>query len=180
MIYAVYSIMLIMSGRMVRAVSSFEHVLYPDAVDIAVLLGEEEGTETFDGVVLEASTELVSVHHEEGAKALFFVFVEFSFVVFPIVGVGEVEVIVIGVFAGVVGVFVVEYAKTVEGVAFPATGVAELSVWVVEDAVAVELVVGVELALVACAVVEEVFAVGLVVEDVGGEGVGEGGLAHCG
>jgi hypothetical protein len=63
----------------------------------------------------------------------------------------------------------------VERVSLPTARVAQLATGVVEHAVAIELVVGVELALVSSAIAEGVLSVGLAVEIVSVEGCGRVG-----
>lgn len=61
-----------------------ENVVDPNAVNVFLLLSDEESPKAFNTIVFEATTELIAISHVESSKTLFMVHVELSFIVLPI------------------------------------------------------------------------------------------------
>ena len=104
--------------------SSFQHVLYPNSVNVAVFTSQIECAKALYRVILEATAKFIAVHHEQRAEALFFILVKFALVVFPIIFIAEVEVVVIRVFTSVSGALVIKDSESMKGIALPTAGIA--------------------------------------------------------
>lgn len=133
-----------------------ELVLLPNPIDVALLPRQEERPEPFDRVALETPAEFVPVRQLQRPEPLLAVPVELSLVPQPVVALREAEVVPVSWLLAAGGMLVVQHSEAVKAVLLPAARVAEVSLGVEQHPAPVQLVLAVELALVACAVAEEV------------------------
>jgi hypothetical protein len=91
----------------------FEDIVYPNSIDVLLLLLKVECPKAFYRVILKTTTELVPIGHVQSTKTLFVVHVELALVVKPAY-LAQIKALVRGLLSHLALTLIMEDPKAVE------------------------------------------------------------------